>query len=43
MVADVFTTGNHYVLDVVGSAALLAVSIVVARLWARLTPVSSPR
>ena len=36
MVADVFTTGNHYVLDVVGSALLLGVSIVAARLWARL-------
>ena len=37
MVADVFTTGNHYVLDVVGSAALLALSIIAARVWARLS------
>jgi hypothetical protein len=37
MVVDVFTTGNHYVLDVVGSAALLALSIVAARVWARLS------
>lgn len=33
MVADVFATANHFVLDVVGSAALLGVSIAVARLW----------
>lgn len=31
MAVDVLTTGNHYVLDIVGSAALLALSIVVAR------------
>ncbi len=44
MVADVLATGNHYVLDVVGSAALLAVSIVVTgvsivvtRAWGRRT------
>jgi len=42
MVADVFATGNHYVLDVVGSAALLAVSIGMARLWGRLRPVVGP-
>jgi len=35
MVADVITTGNHYVLDVVGSAALLAGAIAVARTWGR--------
>lgn len=34
MAAVVLTTGNHYVLDVVGSAAVLAVSVVVARAWA---------
>jgi hypothetical protein len=37
MITDVFTTGNHYVLDVVGSAALLALSIIAARVWARLS------
>jgi hypothetical protein len=37
MVADVITTGNHYVLDVVGSAALLAGAIAVASGWGRLT------
>jgi hypothetical protein len=36
MVADVFATGNHYVLDVVGSALLLVASITVARVWGRL-------
>ena len=42
MTAVVFTTGNHYVLDVVGSAVLLAASIGVAALWGRLKPVASP-
>ncbi len=36
MVTVVITTGNHYVLDVVGSVALLAVSIGVAWVWGRL-------
>lgn len=36
MTAVVFTTGNHYVLDVVGSAVLLLASIGVASLWGRL-------
>ncbi|HEY3470110.1 MAG TPA: phosphatase PAP2 family protein, partial [Amycolatopsis sp.] len=36
MVADVLATGNHYVLDIVGSVALLAVAIVAASLWGRL-------
>jgi hypothetical protein len=36
MVADVLTTGNHYVLDIAGSIALLAVSIAAASLWGRL-------
>lgn len=40
MVADVLATGNHYVLDVAGSVALLAVSVGVASLWGRL--VSEP-
>jgi hypothetical protein len=31
-----FATGNHYVLDVVGSALLLFASIAVARVWGRL-------
>lgn len=35
MAADVLVTGNHYVLDVVGSVALLAVSIVAASMWGR--------
>jgi membrane-associated phospholipid phosphatase len=37
MVGDVLITGNHYVLDIVGSAALLGLSIIVARGWARLS------
>ncbi|WP_410615696.1 phosphatase PAP2 family protein [Amycolatopsis sp. lyj-109] len=37
MVADVFATGNHYVLDVAGSVALLAVAVSAATLWGRLT------
>lgn len=36
MAADVLGTGNHYVLDVGGSAVLLSVSIAVATGWARL-------
>ncbi len=36
MVADVLATGNHYLLDVVGSAVLLAASIAVARVCGRL-------
>jgi hypothetical protein len=36
MAADVLTTGNHYVLDVVGSCVLLAVSIAAASGWGRL-------
>ena len=36
MAADVLTTGNHYVLDVVGSAGLLVASIAVASVWGRL-------
>lgn len=35
MVAVVLATGNHYVLDVAGSAVLLAVSIAAARAWQR--------
>jgi hypothetical protein len=35
MVGDVITTGNHYVLDILGSAVLLALSIVTARAWGR--------
>jgi PAP2 superfamily protein len=33
MTADVFATGNHYVLDVAGSVVLVAVSVAVASLW----------
>ncbi|MEV7099784.1 phosphatase PAP2 family protein [Amycolatopsis sp. NPDC051045] len=36
MAADVLATGNHYVLDIVGSIALLAVSIVAVSVWGRL-------
>jgi len=36
MVAVVLATGRHYVLDVVGSAVLLAASIAAAHGWARL-------
>ncbi|MEW9528712.1 phosphatase PAP2 family protein [Microbispora sp. NPDC049125] len=36
MVADVLITGNHYVLDIVGSAVLLGVSIAAASVWGRL-------
>ncbi len=36
MVAVVIATGNHYVLDIVGSALLLAAAIGAARGWARL-------
>jgi membrane-associated phospholipid phosphatase len=36
MVGVVITTGNHYVLDVVGSAVLLTTAITVATVWARL-------
>jgi len=38
MAADVLATGNHYVLDIAGSIALLAVSIVVASMWGCLKP-----
>ncbi|MGK3204148.1 phosphatase PAP2 family protein [Amycolatopsis sp. MEPSY49] len=36
MVAVVITTGNHYVLDIVGSVLLLAASIAAAWTWGRL-------
>ncbi|MGJ6966237.1 phosphatase PAP2 family protein [Streptosporangium sp. G11] len=36
MVADVLVTGNHYVLDIVGTAVLLVVSIAAASAWGRL-------
>jgi membrane-associated phospholipid phosphatase len=36
MAADVLTTGNHYVLDIVGSAVLVVVSIAAASLWGHL-------
>ncbi|MFC0864350.1 phosphatase PAP2 family protein [Sphaerimonospora cavernae] len=36
MAANVLVTGNHYVLDIVGSAVLLAVSITAASVWGRL-------
>lgn len=42
MVADVLATGNHYVLDVAGSVALLAVAVVAASLWGRLTRATQP-
>ncbi|NUT32078.1 MAG: phosphatase PAP2 family protein [Hamadaea sp.] len=37
MIAVVFLTGNHYVLDVVGSVVLLGAAIAVVSLWRRLT------
>lgn len=37
MAADVLATGNHYVLDVVGSVTLLTVSVVAASMCGRLT------
>ncbi|MGW5744177.1 phosphatase PAP2 family protein [Amycolatopsis sp. NPDC003861] len=40
MVADVFATGNHYVLDVAGSVALLTVAVLAAKLWERLSRTS---
>ena len=36
MAAVVLTTGNHYVLDIAGSAVLLAVSVAVASAWGHL-------
>lgn len=36
MIAIVLATGNHYVLDVVGSVVLVAVSVAVAAAWGRL-------
>ena len=42
MVLDVFATANHYVLDVVGSAVVVAAAIVVARLWDRVGRLSRP-
>ncbi len=35
MVADVLATGNHFVLDVVGSGVLLVASVAVANVWGR--------
>ena len=35
MIAVVITTGNHYILDVAGSALLLTVSIIAATAWKR--------
>ena len=37
MMADVLATGNHYVLDIAGSVALLTVSVIAASLWGRLS------
>ena len=42
MVAVVITTGNHYVLDVVGGLLLLAISIATATAWDRWRP-ATPR
>lgn len=38
MTAVVFTTGNHYVLDVVGSTVLLGVAVLVGHLIGRALP-----
>ncbi len=43
MVAVVITTGNHYVLDVVGSFVLLAISIAVVAWWGRSAGLSRAR
>lgn len=43
MTAVVLTTGNHYVLDIVGSAALLAIAVGVAALAGRLVGARSER
>jgi membrane-associated phospholipid phosphatase len=36
MAADVLVTGNHYVLDIVGSGVLLVLSIAAVSVWGRL-------
>jgi hypothetical protein len=36
MTADVLATGNHYVLDIAGSAVLLVVAVAAASVWGRL-------
>ncbi|MDG6109890.1 phosphatase PAP2 family protein [Dactylosporangium aurantiacum] len=38
MAADVLGTGNHYVLDIAGSVALVAAAVGVATLWDRARP-----
>lgn len=38
MAGVVIATGNHYVLDVVGSAVLLAASTAAATVWSRYSP-----
>lgn len=43
MVAVVFGTGNHYVLDVVGSVVLLIASIALARAWGRVVETTRRR
>ncbi|WP_426594898.1 phosphatase PAP2 family protein [Cellulomonas sp. McL0617] len=43
MASVVLTTGNHYVLDVVGAAVLLGAAVGVATLWGRLIALASPR
>ncbi|TDP92911.1 PAP2 superfamily protein [Labedaea rhizosphaerae] len=43
MAADVLATANHYVLDIVGSVALLAASIVAASLWGLVRTRGRPR
>jgi membrane-associated phospholipid phosphatase len=42
MVGDVLATGNHYLLDVVGSGVLLIAAIAVARVWGRLAAHRDP-
>jgi len=39
MAADVLATGNHYVLDIAGSIALLTAAVIVASIWGRLVGV----
>jgi hypothetical protein len=43
MAADVLATGNHYVLDIAGSIALLTAAVLAAWMWGRLTAVAVAR
>lgn len=43
MITVVLATGNHYVLDVMGSGVLLVVSIAVTSAWGHLAERQTPR